>query len=63
MVRVMTPCSDVVWYQRFGGPCCLYHPEDGGKTPLHDVITQNTTIWICRVNSLGTADCMQKLKQ
>jgi len=22
--RVMTPCSDVEGYQRFGGPCCLY---------------------------------------
>jgi hypothetical protein len=21
---VMTPCSDVVGYQRFGGPCCLH---------------------------------------
>jgi len=21
---VMTPCSDVAGYQRFGGPCCLH---------------------------------------
>jgi hypothetical protein len=21
---VVTPCSDVVGYQRFGGPCCLH---------------------------------------
>jgi len=21
---IMTPCSDVVGYRRFGGPCCLH---------------------------------------
>jgi hypothetical protein len=21
---VVTPCSDVIGYQRFGGPCCLH---------------------------------------
>jgi len=23
-LRIVTPCSVVVVYQRFGGPCCLY---------------------------------------
>jgi len=32
---VMTPCSDVVAYQCFGGPCCLHvHPEAGGSMAL-----------------------------
>jgi hypothetical protein len=27
-----TPSSDMVGYQRFGGPCC--HPEDEGSMDL-----------------------------
>jgi len=43
---VMMPCSDVVGYQRFGKPCCLYlQDEDGGNmilltTSLHGVTTR-----------------------
>jgi len=28
--------SDVVGYQRFGGPCCLHHPEDGSNMVLRN---------------------------
>jgi hypothetical protein len=33
----MTPCSFVVGYQSFGGPCCLHHPEDGGSMVLWNI--------------------------
>jgi len=31
----LTPCSDVVGYQRFGGPCCfhLYHAVSQPRRP------------------------------
>jgi hypothetical protein len=33
---VVRPCSDMVGYQCFGGPCCLYLlGEDGGNTIRH----------------------------
>jgi len=47
---VMTSCGDVIWYQRFGGPCCLYLQEKNGvwikihflvvwvMTPCSDVV-------------------------
>jgi hypothetical protein len=39
--RVVTPCSVVVGYQRFRGPCCLHlHPENGGSTKIPGVTTQ-----------------------
>jgi len=38
---VMTPCSNVGAYQRFGGPRCLLlqtlHPEDEGSMVLRNV--------------------------
>jgi len=38
---VVTPYSDMVGYQRFGG-CCLHLHS---TSPWHGVTTQNTTIW------------------
>jgi hypothetical protein len=38
---VMTPYSDMVWYQFFRGSCCLHLP-----TSQYGVITQKTTTWI-----------------
>jgi len=38
--RPVTPCSVVVKYQRFGGPCCLhlhFNPEDEGSMVLRNV--------------------------
>jgi hypothetical protein len=33
---VVTPCSDVLGYQRFRCPCCLHiQGEDGGSMDLH----------------------------
>jgi len=33
---VVTPCNDVVGYQRFGGSCCLHlHPKAGSSMVLH----------------------------
>jgi hypothetical protein len=38
---VMTPCSDVVGYQHFRGPCCLHlnslHPDDEDSKVLQNV--------------------------
>jgi hypothetical protein len=31
---IVTPCSVVVKYQRFGGHCHFHHPEDGGNMDL-----------------------------
>jgi len=33
----MTPCSDVIGYQRFGGPCCLRHQGEIHFVSLHSV--------------------------
>jgi hypothetical protein len=38
--RAVTPCSDVVGYQCFGGPCCLHLQGEDGVT------MQRTTNWI-----------------
>jgi hypothetical protein len=36
----VTPCSVVVWYRLFRGPCCLHlHPEDVGSMVLRNVGT------------------------
>jgi hypothetical protein len=35
--RVLTPCSIVVGYHRFGSPFCWLHPEDGGNMDLRNV--------------------------
>jgi hypothetical protein len=39
---VVTPCSVVVGYQHFGGPCCLHLQEERWHptTTLHGVIPQ-----------------------
>jgi len=29
---VVTPCGDVVGYQRFGGPCCIHAHGEVGRT-------------------------------
>jgi hypothetical protein len=47
---IVTPCSDVVGYRRFGEPCCLHHPEDEdgmvlrnvGILPHHYKVSQTT---------------------
>jgi len=48
-----TPCSVVVGYQRFGGPCCLYLQGEVQQGPRkrwfptatqHGVTTQKTSI-------------------
>jgi hypothetical protein len=33
---VTTPRSDMVWYQRFGGPWCLYLQGEGRKTNIQN---------------------------
>jgi hypothetical protein len=37
---VMTPCSDVVGYRRFGGPYCLYLQGEvnGAWTEIQDLV-------------------------
>jgi hypothetical protein len=32
---VVTPCSDVVGYQRFEGPCCLHLQGEDGDEDRH----------------------------
>jgi len=39
---VVILCSVAVGYQRFGRPCCIHHPEDGGSTVL--LISYHNTI-------------------
>jgi len=37
VIWVVTPCSDMVGYERFGGPCCLHlQGEDGGSKVLRN---------------------------
>jgi hypothetical protein len=48
-IWVVTPCSDVVGYQRFGGQFCLHlQGEDGAAsyptTKLHGVTSQNVEL-------------------
>jgi len=39
--RDVTPCSDVVGYERFGGPSCLhFQGEDGGNVTTEKAITR-----------------------
>jgi hypothetical protein len=38
---VMTPCSVVVGYQRFGGPCYFHlHTEDGSNMTSYHITAQ-----------------------
>jgi hypothetical protein len=37
-IQVVKPCSDVIQYQNFIGPCCLHlYPEDGGSRVLQNI--------------------------
>jgi hypothetical protein len=41
---VVTSCSDVVGYQRFGVPCCLHlYPEDGDSMTLQTLVSSHIT--------------------
>jgi hypothetical protein len=63
---VVAPCSVVVEYQRFRGPCYLYlQSEDGGSivlrnvgilptTTIRCVTTQKTSTWICWIYSAAS---------
>jgi hypothetical protein len=35
--RLVTPCTDVIGYRLFGGPCCLHLKGDGGSMVLRNV--------------------------
>jgi hypothetical protein len=38
LILVVMPCSVMVGYQQFRGPCCLHlHPEDGASVVLRNV--------------------------
>jgi hypothetical protein len=48
----VTPCSDVVGYHRFGGPCCLHlQGEYGGSIVLRNLVIATS----CLCPSVGTA--------
>jgi hypothetical protein len=44
--RLMTPCSDVVEYQRFGGSCCLHLQGEVTYTYAHFPSTIHFTLKI-----------------
>jgi len=43
---IVTPCSYVVGYRRFGGPCCLLQDEWNVGIPPQGVTTQKISTWI-----------------
>jgi len=55
---VMTPCSFVVWYQRFTDSCCLYRQgEEGGSMDLWNggILPQHCTVSQYRRTRIFTA--------
>jgi hypothetical protein len=63
---VMTPCSDVVGYLSFGGPCCLHLQSEGSgvcteiqvvvfcaMTPCSDVVSYQSFGGSCRLHLQG----------
>jgi len=44
---VVTPCTDVVGYRRFGGPCCLHlQGESGNSTLPHHYTASQFRRWL-----------------
>jgi len=52
---VVTPCSDVVGFQRFGGPCCL-HPQGEVNDTVKRVIGRERSE--CEKSVFGNALCL-----
>jgi len=49
--RVVTLCSDAIWYRRFGGPCCLHLQAEHlelyvPRVYFHSALSGRAQVWI-----------------